>query len=90
MRWKSLSAAMVKTPQVSILSLRLGSHSFRWRLMIVGVEAIMPGARVNRQVSHLLSQQTESLYKQYRSQEMAPRAGLEPATQRLTAACSTD
>ena len=60
---------------------------------IVQVEAILLPSKEADEMKNKLSNEDEFLIELYNKslskKEMAPRAGLEPATERLTAACST-
>ncbi len=53
------------------------------------VDSSLNGSNKEEAKPNVISKDDEDLLLLYRSKEVAPRAGLEPATKRLTAACST-
>ncbi len=86
---KSISARLEQEqlePQAVVAFVKL-VDSF---LKITNVEfLIYDGKNISEEKKQDINEEDQQLLNLYKKEMMAPRAGLEPATERLTAACST-
>lgn len=58
--------------------------------ILLKMESLLPSSKNEQDSEKVIKEDDQGLLNLYKNEEvLAPRAGLEPATKRLTAACST-